>query len=173
GSAEAAVLRQEARTEQRDQNTVGSGARGASYVKQTEGDAAFAGVAADPTLTPVASEPAAPADVGPALPEPSIDPAALQRRYDLERIAKRGRSYFIPGVVLTTLGTICLVSGLITLAKYQTAGLGGFIGASAAVSAVGWPLLIMGVRLRKHPERYLDKVRGSASIAPTGFTLRF
>jgi hypothetical protein len=94
------------------------------------------------------------------------------RSYELERIAKRGRSFFVPGVVLTTLGTILVICSIAGIAEEANGVTGGLLAGSLAMSAIGWPLLVVGVRMRKHPERYL-KNRRTATLAPGGLTLRF
>jgi hypothetical protein len=185
GSAEAATLRADARSQAQRGATQTEGARGVAYVKQDAGDAAFSAIAGTETVAPVDVGPApatagtVPAEVGPPAPAidpaltPSVDPEMLQRRYELERIAKRGRSFFIPGIVLTTLGTIVLIGGIAGLAKEANAVTGTLTGVSAAIAATGWPLLIVGVRMRKHPERYLGRSRAQAKLAPTGLVVRF
>lgn len=175
GSAEAATLRNTAHAQSIAQGSGAAGQRGVTYSKEDIADVGPTPIAAVNPTAPAVTQPAdTPAVVpGPASVAPSVDPAALQRRYDLERIAKRGRSFFIPGVVLATLGTIVLVGGVVGLAKEPNGVTGGITGASLALAGIGWPLLVIGVRMRKHPDRYLDRTRAQASLAPTGLTLRF
>ncbi|HWB77688.1 MAG TPA: hypothetical protein VG755_22130 [Nannocystaceae bacterium] len=94
----------------------------------------------------------------------------LQRQADLERIVRKGRRLFIPGIVLATLGTILTIGGIAGVAKQPNAASGGFFGASAAIAAIGWPLAVAGIRRRRHPEKFLHT---SVAIAPGGIVLRF
>lgn len=167
GSTEAATLRARARVPVAEGPADAENARGIVYQQ-------------DPTAPP-APAPAAPAPETPA--PPATQPAEsdvvihfreedFRRSYELERIAKRGRSFFGPGVVLTTVGTLLVIGAIAGIADEANAVTGGLLAGSLAISAVGWPLLVVGVRMRKHPERYLEE-RRTASIAPGGLTVRF
>lgn len=167
GSAEAAALRARASARGRDELAATVGTRGVTYEKNV-----FA------ATEPVGPEPAGlggghtggpdrPPDDG-----PSIDVDDIRRTAELERIAKRGRSFFIPGVVLSTLGTIFFIGGIAGMAKDANGVTVGLTLGSATLAAIGYPLMFVGVKMRRHPEKYLGR-RAQARIAPTGFSLRF
>ena len=163
GSAEAATLRARARKPVAEGPAGAEDARGIVY--QQDPSAPAPETPPPETPTPEAT-----------LPEDDVvihfREEDFLRSYELERIAKRGRSFFVPGVVLTTLGTILVIGAIAGIAEEANPVTGGLLAGSLAMSAVGWPLLVVGVRMRKHPERYL-KNRRTASLAPGGFTLRF
>ena len=169
GAAEAATLRELATRERNAQLDDAGGTRGIVYdpTAVPEGPG-FTVDAGDEPSTPVTAQdlPAGPT---------RIDSHELERNYDLERIAKRGRSMVIPGVVFTTLGTILTIGaigGMAAAAKQDKGMLpmGIMFGVSAAMLATGVPLLVVGVRMRKHPERYH---RARASLGPGGVLVRF
>ena len=162
GSAEAVTLRTRARTSAAEGPAEAENARGIVYQQD-----------------PAAPEPPAPQVPTPAATRPAEGDVVVhfreedfRRSYELERIAKRGRSFFAPGVVLTTIGTLFVIGALAGVATDANPVSGGVLAGSLAISAAGWPLLVIGVRMRKHPERYL-KARRTAAIAPGGLTVRF
>lgn len=93
----------------------------------------------------------------------------LARSAERERIVRKGRRLFIPGIVLATIGSIFSLAGIVTIVKYPTPAVGGFLGVSLAISAVGWPMAVVGIHKRRHPEKYMRNV----SLSPTGFAVRF
>lgn len=170
GSTEAATLRELASRERDAQIGEAGGTRGIVYDPGTvpEGPGFDVDAGEEPT------EPVTAKDLPPG--PTRIDAGELEHNYELERIAKRGRSMFIPGVVLTTLGTILTIgaiAGLGAAAKKNEDMLpiGIVFGVSAATLATGVPLLVIGLRMRKHPERYNSRAR--ASLGPGGVLVRF
>lgn len=161
GTAEAAALRARAAARGRDELAATVGTRGVTYEKNVFADTPAPGPASG--------------TVGPDLPPddgPSIDVDDIRRTAELERIAKRGRSFFIPGIVLSTLGTIFVIGGIAGMAKEANGATIGLTLGSATLAAIGYPLMFVGVKMRKHPEKYLGR-RAQARIAPTGLSLRF
>ncbi|MBL8948254.1 MAG: hypothetical protein JNK45_34085 [Myxococcales bacterium] len=161
GTAEAAALRARASARGHDELAATVGTRGVTYEKNVFADTPPPGPA---TRT-----------VGPGLPPddgPSIDVDDIRRTAELERIAKRGRSFFIPGIVLSTLGTIFVIGGIAGMAKDANGVTVGLTLGSATLAAIGYPLMFVGVKMRRHPEKYLGR-RVQARIAPTGLSLRF
>jgi hypothetical protein len=158
GSAEAATLRARAQTRAVADASASDDTRGMGYV-------------VDPSV-PSPPPPAAPIEQPADDDVTNFDGNDFRRNYELEKIAKRGRSFFVPGVVLTTLGTIFVIGALAGIADEANPVTGGLLGGSLALSAIGWPLLVVGVKMRKHPERYV-KDRRTATLSPGGFTVRF
>lgn len=167
GSAEASALRTRARARGRDELAATVGTRGVSYEKNVF--AATEPVGPEPAVLPAGHT------GGPdRLPDdgPSIDVDDIRRTAELERIAKRGRSFFIPGIVLSTLGTIIVIGGIAGMAKDANGATVGLTLGSATLAAIGYPLMFVGVKMRRHPEKYLGR-RAQARIGPTGLSLRF
>jgi hypothetical protein len=164
GSAEAAMLRK--RVEAHDAAKAESelGQRGLVFI----GDGTNGGSTPDPggggtgqVDTPTPDDPGR--DV------PGVVVGDLTRQAELERIVRKGRRLFMPGIILATIGTIFSVAGIVTIIKYPTPAVGGFLGVSLGISAVGWPIAVVGIHKRRHPEKYLRNV----SLSPTGLSLRF
>lgn len=158
GSAEAATLRARAQTRAVADASASEDTRGMGYV-------------VDPSV-PSPPPPPAPIEQPADDDVTNFDGDDFRRNYELEKIAKRGRSFFVPGVVLTTLGTILVIGAIAGIAEEANPITGGLLGGSLAMSAIGWPLLVVGVKMRKHPERYV-KDRRTATLSPGGFTMRF
>lgn len=160
GTAEAAALRR--RVEAHDDAAAEKelGTRGLVFIANPNDQSGG--------TTPGPGTPTLPGETTDDTPHVALDD--LQRQADLERIVRKGRRLFIPGIVLATLGTILTIGGIAGLAKQPGAASGGFFGASAAIAAVGWPLAVAGIRRRRHPEKFLHT---SVAIAPGGIVLRF
>lgn len=176
GSAEAAALTARASARGRDELAATVGTRGVTYEKNVftvDATDASGGGSAD-----ASSDVSGGTAVGPELPpdrpedDASIDVDDMRRSAELERIAKRGRSFFIPGIVFSTLGTIFVIGGIAGMAKSANGATIGITVGAVGFAAIGYPLMFAGVRMRKHPEKYLDR-RAQARIAPTGISLRF
>lgn len=163
GSAEAAALRQRVEAHDAAQMESELGQRGLVFVGDPSDPAGSTGTPLDGNATQPADngEPPGPAVV-------KLDD--LQRQADIERIVRKGRRLFIPGIVLATLGTIFTLGAIAGLAKQPGAASGGFFGASAAIALIGWPMAIAGIRRRRHPEKFLDR---QVALTPGGFALRF
>jgi hypothetical protein len=159
GSAEAATLRARAQTRAAADASASDNTRGMGYVVDPNAPAP------PPPPGPI-EQPADDDDIT------NFDGNDFRRNYELEKIAKRGRSFFVPGVVLTTLGTILVIGSIAGIAQEANAVTGGLLGGSLAMSAIGWPLLVVGVKMRKHPDRYV-KDRRTATLSPGGLTMRF
>lgn len=157
GTAEAAALRR--RVEAHDDAAAERelGTRGLVFV-------------ADPSQPSGGTTPAQPGDTPTQPGEIHVAVDDLQRQADLERIVRKGRRLFIPGIVIATLGTIFTIGGIAGLAKQPGPASGGFFGASAALAAIGWPIAVAGIRRRRHPEKFLHT---SVAVAPGGIVLRF
>lgn len=168
GSAEAAALRARAETQAAAEGGASDNTRGMEYRVDP----------AEPSPAPAPEPAPGVIDIGPPpaeLPADDVtnfDANDFHRNYELEKIAKRGRSFFVPGVVLSTLGTIMVLGAIGGIATEVNPITGGLLGGSVALAAIGWPLLVVGVRMRKHPEKYV-KDRRTAAVSPGGFTLRF
>lgn len=158
GSTEAAALKQ--RVEAHDDAEVAQqvGERGLVFVEQSG----------------TGGGPPPPGPVGDTLQDNGSDAGVvledLERQAEIERIIRKGRRLFIPGIVLSTLGTIFTIGGIAGVAKQATPVSGGVLGASLAISAIGWPMAIAGIRRRKHPEKFLRPV---AAIGAGGIGFRF
>lgn len=161
GSAEAASLRRRVEAHDAAQAEREVGTRGLVFV-------------ADPN-TPGSVAPGPPQtgapmrDASPPAGEPGVVVGDLTRQAELERIIRKGRRLFIPGIVLATLGTIGAIGGIAGVAEKPNPATGGFLGASLALAAIGWPIAVVGIHKRRHPEKYLRTV----ALSPTGFALRF
>lgn len=162
GSAEAAMLRQRVEAHDAAQTEKELGQRGLVFV----GDPGATGPIGTPTTpgtdTPTPDDPRRGES-------PGVVVGDLTRQAELERIVRKGRRLFIPGIVLATLGTILSIGGIVGVAKDPNPASGGFLGASLALSAIGWPMAIVGIHKRRHPEKYLRNV----ALSPTGFAVRF
>jgi hypothetical protein len=167
GSAEASALRARARARGRDELAATVGTRGVTYEKNVFAGTESVGPGFGVAPGGLTAGPDRPPDDG-----PSIDVDDIRRTAELERIAKRGRSYFIPGIVLSTLGTIFVIGGIAGMAKEANGATVGLTLGSATLAAIGYPLMFVGVKMRRHPEKYLGR-RAQARIAPTGLSLRF
>lgn len=158
GSAEAAALQRRVAAHDEAEVRREVGERGFVFVPQDPGGAATPGTPTTPGT-----------DVPP--PEPGVVIGDLERQAEIERIVRKGRRLFIPGIVLSTLGTIFTIGGIAGVAKQPSAASGGFLGASLVIAAIGWPMAIAGIRRRRHPEKFLRPEL--AAVGPGGFAVRF
>jgi hypothetical protein len=160
GSAEAALLRK--RVEEHD----------AARAERELGTRGLV-LVTDPAASTVTPQPGQPpgTDVPPPRDDtPGVQVDQLTRQAEIERIVRGGRRLFIPGIVLATIGTIFTIGAIAGIAKEANAATGGLLGGSLAVSAIGWPMAVVGIRRRRHPEKFLGR---GVALGPGGFTLRF
>lgn len=101
--------------------------------------------------------------------EPGVVIGDLTTQAERERVIRQGRRLFIPGIVMATLGTILTVGGIAGVAKQPTTASGAFLGVSLAFAAIGWPMAVVGIHKRRHPEKYMRSI----AISPTGAVVRF
>lgn len=163
GSAEAALLRKRVEAHDDAEAEKELGQRGLVFRKQP-GATPMPGTPTEPGV-----DVPAPRDPIPVGDGPGVDVQKLGRQADIERVVRQGRRLFIPGIVIATLGTIFTIGGIAGVAKQPTPASGGFLGASIALAAIGWPMAIVGIHKRRHPEKYLRNV----ALSPTGFAVRF
>ena len=71
--------------------------------------------------------------------------------------------------MLATLGTLIALPAAIVIIKHPNKVLGGLLGVSLGIAAIGWPMAVVGIRKRRHPEKFMRNV----SLSPTGVSLRF
>lgn len=162
GSAEGTALRRRVEAHDDAKREQQLGTRGLVFVADpTTG-------ATTPSSTPSAKG-APPSDRGPAV-GPAVDVDGLTRQAEIERIVRKGRRMFIPGIVIATLGTLFTIGGIAGVATQATPASGGFLGAGAGLALIGWPIAIAGVRRRRHPERFLDR---RVAAMPGGLVVRF
>lgn len=155
GSAEAAALAKQVSAHDEAEVAREVGVRGLVFVEQP---------AADGGVTP-------PPDPRVDVPsDPGVVIGDLERQAEIERIIRKGRRLFIPGIVLSTLGTIFTIGSIAGLAKDANGVTGGLLAGSLVVSAIGWPMAVGGIRRRKHPEKFLGR---TASLGPTSIGFRF
>jgi hypothetical protein len=166
GSAEAALLRKRVEAHDQAQAEQELGQRGLKFIEGDGGGGAPSDPGGGSPGQPDVPTPDDPGDSGPG--GVAIDD--LQRRADIERVVRQGRRLFMPGIIIATLGTIFSVAGIATIIKYPTPAVGGFLGVSLGIAAIGWPIAVVGIHKRRHPEKYL---RNNVALSPTGFALRF
>jgi hypothetical protein len=174
GSAEAAALRAQALQHGQFDRAAAAGQRGLVFQQSTGQTGAAA-----PQYGVIAATPGAPPPPGggvvpaPDVPEPDVPSVGdLERSYKLEQVKKRGRAMFIPGVVFGTLGTILVIGAIAGMASEVNGVTGGLLGGSLALCGVGYPLLFVGVHMRKHPDKYV-RDGAQAAVSPTGLVVRF
>ena len=161
GSAEAALLRQRVEAHDAARAEQELGTRGLVFVGGT-----------DPgTTTSTTTQPADTTQTDqPADHTQGVEIDQLRRQAEIERIVRGGRRLFIPGIVLATIGTIITIGAIAGIAKDANAITGGLLGSSLAISAIGWPMAVAGIRRRRHPEKFLSR---SVAITAGGFAVRF